>query len=321
MKRYILRRLVQAALVTLVVATVMFFLFRILPGDPTTMLVEAGMPDDARQRLLEEWGLTGSLFDQYRTYIANLFSGDLGRSFFHRRPVTEVLWPRIANTLALALPAIVLGALLGSVLGAMAGWSRRGGAFERGSVIVATLIRGTPAFVIGVIVLQIFSSMLGWFPAFGMTSVLFGGADQSYFSLDFLWHAVLPIMTLAIFFIPENFLLMRSGVLQARREDYIQLVRAKGVTEGRVAMHAVRNSLNPVIAWLLPSLAETVAGVVVIEVVFAWPGIGRELVLAVSRQDFPVAQGAFLLVAVMIVLANLAADLITARLDPRIVYR
>jgi peptide/nickel transport system permease protein len=114
---------------------------------------------------------------------------------------------------------------------------------------------------------------------------------------------------------------MRSGVVENRTEDYIELIRAKGVSDSRVAWHAARNSMLPLITWLFPALAETIAGIVVVEIVFSWPGIGRELVLAVTRQDYPLAQAAFFLLAVMIVLANLAADLAYGKLDPRVVYR
>ena len=145
--------------------------------------------------------------------------------------------------------------------------------------------------------------------------------SSRYFTLDFLHHLALPLIAVAIYFLPENLLLMRSGVVENRTEDYIELVRAKGVSQPRVAWHAARNSLLPLITWLFPALAETIAGIVVVEIVFSWPGVGRELVLAVTRQDYPLAQSAFFLLAVLIVLANLAADLIYGKLDPRVVYK
>jgi peptide/nickel transport system permease protein len=321
MRGYILRRLAQSVLVVFAVTTIMFFMFRIVPADPTAMMLEAGMTDEARQRVLERWGLTGSLWDQYVRYMANLLTGDFGSSFFYRRPVWDVLWPLIVNTLWIAIPGILIGAFIGCALGMAVGWATRGGKLERGGIFIATVIRGTPSFVIGIALLTIFSSTLGWFPGFGMGDP--GGAEgfARYFRWEFLHHLLLPVVALIIYFIPENLLLMRSGVVENRTEDYIELIRAKGVPGHRVAWHAARNSLLPVITWLFPALAETIAGIVVIEIVFSWPGIGRELVVAVNRQDYPVAQAAFFLMAVMIVLANLAADLTYGKLDPRVVYR
>ncbi|MPZ59899.1 MAG: ABC transporter permease subunit [Propionibacteriales bacterium] len=318
MRAYIVRRLMQAVLVVFVVITLMFFLFRLMPADPTTMLVESGLPEQARQDLLERWGLTGSLADQYWSYLTNLATGDFGTSFFYQEPAWNVLAPLILNTLWIAVPGMLLGALIGCGLGVVVGWARRGGPVERAGIFLATFVRGVPSFVLGIFILMVFSTWLGWFPGFGIGEL--GDGFTRYFTWSFLAHLILPVMTLAIFFLPENLLLMRTGVVENRGEDYLELVRAKGVKESRVAWHAARNSLLPVITWLFPALAETVAGIVIIEVVFSWPGIGRELVLAVNRQDYPIAQTAFFLLAVMIVLANLAADLVYAKLDPRVSY-
>ncbi len=321
MRAYVLRRLAQSVLVVFAVTTIMFFMFRVVPADPTAMMVERGMSEEARQVLLERWGLSGSLWEQYVRYLGNLLRGDFGDSFFYRQSVWDVLLPRIVNTLWIALPGLLLGTVLGAVLGMIVGWARRGGAVERGGILIATVIRGTPSFIIGIFLLAVFSSWLGWFPGFGMGDT--GGAEglARYLRWEFAYHLVLPLLAVVIYFLPENLLLMRSGVVENRTEDYIELVRAKGVSDTRVAWHAARNSLLPLITWLFPALAETIAGIVVIEIVFSWPGVGRELVLAVTRQDYPLAQAAFFLLAVMIVLANLAADLTYSRLDPRVVYK
>lgn len=321
MRAYILRRLLQSLVVVFAVTTIMFFLFRIVPSDPTVMMVERGMSEEARQALLERWGLTGSLWQQYLRYLANLLAGDFGNSFFYRMPVWDVLLSRIVNTLWIAVPGLLLGALIGAALGMAVGWARRGGAVERGGILIATIIRGTPSFIIGIALLAVFSSWLGWLPGFGMGNAGDSTGIARYLRWEFLLHLILPVLAVVIYFIPENLLLMRSGVVENRTEDYIELVRAKGVSDARVAWHAGRNSMLPLITWLFPALAETIAGIVVVEIVFSWPGIGRELVLAVTRQDYPLAQAAFFLLAVMIVLANLAADLTYGKLDPRVVYR
>ena len=320
MRAYIARRLLQAVLVVFGVVTLMFFLFRLMPADPTTMLLEAGLPEEAHQRLLERWGLTGSLGEQYWRYLTNILTGEFGSSFFYHQPAEEVLAPKIVNTAWIAIPGMLLGAAIGCALGVVVGWARRGSATERAGVFLATIVRGIPSFVLGIIMLMIFSTWLRWLPGFGIGELGEGTGLGRYLTWSFLSHLILPVVTLAIFFIPENLLLMRTGVVENRNEDYLELVRAKGVRESRVAWHAARNSLLPVITWLFPALAETVAGIVVIEVVFSWPGIGRELVLAVNRQDYPIAQASFFLLAVMIVLANLLADLVYTKLDPRVTY-
>jgi peptide/nickel transport system permease protein len=323
MTAYLARRLAQAIVVVVVVVTLMFLMFRIIPSDPTAMLVERGMEEETRQVLLEQWGLTGPLHVQYVRYVKNLLHGDFGMSLFYRKPVWEILGPKILNTVWIALPGLLLGAVVGSMLGMWVGWARRGGRGEYAGIILATVIRGTPSFVIAILALMMFSGVLNLLPGFGMRSPGAApvGLIDTYFDLDFLRHLVLPVGVVALTFIPENLLLMRSGVVEARGEDYLEMVRAKGVSEFRVMWHAARNSLLPVVTWLFPSLAETVAGIVLVEVVFGWPGVGRELVLSVTRQDMPIAQAGFFVLAVMIVAANLLADLVYGILDPRVVYK
>ncbi|MCC7484789.1 MAG: ABC transporter permease [Burkholderiales bacterium] len=323
MRVYLARRIIQAIVVVFVMVTLMFVIFRIIPSDPTAMHVERGMPEATRQQLLEQWGLTGPLYVQFVRYLANLFQGDFGLSFFYSKPVWEILAPKVLNTLWIAVPGLLLGATVGALLGMFVGWSRRGGMIERLGILSATVIRGAPSFVIGILALMVFSGIFDLLPGFGMRTP---GANPSgfaatYLNADFFLHLILPVAVIALTFIPENLLLMRTGVLEARGEDYLEMVRAKGVSEFRVMWHAGRNSLLPVITWLFPSLAETVAGVVLVEVVFSWPGVGRELVFSVTRQDMPIAQAGFLLLAVMIVTSNLLADLVYGYLDPRVVYK
>ena len=320
MRVYIARRLIQAVLVVVAVTTVMFFVFRVMPADPTTLLVERGMPPEARERLLEEWGLSGSLWDQYVRYMGNILRGDFGDSFFYRQSAWEVLLPRIVNTAWIAVPGMLVGAFIGVIIGVIVGWARRGSLLERTGIFLATGVRGVPQFVLAIGMLMVFSAWLGWFPGFGMGELREGNLLTRHFTSSFFWHLALPVATFAIWILPENMLLMRAGVVETRGEDFLELIRAKGVKERIVAWHAARNSLLPVITWLIPSLAETVAGIVLIEVVFSWPGIGRELVLAVKRLDYPLAQATFFLLAAMIVLANLVADLLYAKLDPRVTY-
>lgn len=323
MRVYLARRILQAILVVWVMVTLMFIIFRIIPSDPTAMMVQQGMPVEAAQRLKEKWGLAGPLYEQYGHYIVNLLQGEFGISFFYSKPVWEVLGPKIINTLWLTFPGMLVGASIGVLVGAIVGWAKRGGVLERGGIMLATAIRGAPGFVLAILLLMIFAGIFNLVPGFGMRSPGDNpqGLWETYFSLDFFYHLLLPASVVAITFLPENLLLMRTGVVEARGEDYLELVRAKGVSEFQVMWHAGRNSLLPIITWLFPSLAERVAGVVLVEVVFSWPGVGRELVTSVTRQDMPIAQAGFFLLAVMIVAANLLADIAYGYLDPRVTYK
>ena len=188
MRAYILRRLAQSVLVVWAVTTIMFFMFRVMPADPTAMLLERGLSEQAREKLLQEWGLTGTLWDQYIAYLANILQGDFGNSFLYRKPVWDVLTPLIINTLWIAVPGLLLGAALGAVLGTAVGWARRGGKLERMGIFLATVIRGVPNFVIGIALLTIFSSTLGWFPEFGMGDPGDRTGFARYFTLEFLHH-------------------------------------------------------------------------------------------------------------------------------------
>jgi peptide/nickel transport system permease protein len=323
MRAYVARRSLQGLVVIWILATATFVLFRLMPGDPTAVFVNDGMPPAARAQVLSEFGLDKPLGQQYVIYLGNLAQGNFGLSFFYRQPVWNLLIDRLLNSVLLILPAIALGTSLGTLAGAFVGWARRGSAVERAGVLVATVIRGTPSFILGVLGLMVFSYWAGWLPNAGMRSpgapgVGFAG---TYLNTDFASHAVLPLVVLGLTYFPESLLLMRTAMLETRGEDYLELVRAKGVPERRVALHAARNSLLPVITYILNTIGFSIAGVVVVETVFSWPGIGRELALSVTRLDFPVAQATFFVIAVVVVGLNLLADLLYAALDPRVVYR
>lgn len=323
MRAYLIRRSLQGLIVVWVLATATFVLFRLMPGDPTAVFVNDGMTPAARAQVLSEFGLDKPLAQQYLIYLSNLVHGNFGLSFFYRQPVLGLIVDRLLNSVFLILPAIALGTSLGTLAGAGVGWARRGSAVERLGVLVATVIRGTPGFILGVLGLMLFSYWAGWLPNAGMRTPGSTGSGfvDTYLNGDFASHAVLPLIVLALAYFPESLLLMRTAMLETRGEDYLELVRAKGVPERRVALHAARNSLLPVVTYILNTIGFSIAGVVVVETVFSWPGIGRELTLSVSRLDFPVAQATFFIIAVVVVLLNLIADLIYARLDPRVVYR
>jgi peptide/nickel transport system permease protein len=319
MRRYIARRIVQNLFILWALVTVMFFLFRLIPGDPTSTVISGELTESARQRLLEAWGLDRPLHVQYIVYLRNLLSGDFGLSFYHQAPVWDTLAEKVVNTLILMIPATLLGTLAGALIGVAFGWWR-GSWAERLGVLVPPIIRGMPVFWLGVLLLMVFSYTWGLFPHAGMRSLgaPSGGWLGTYFSRDFLWHLVLPFACTAITSLPEPMLIMRSSLLEVRGEDFLELVEAKGVSEWVVLRHAVRNSLLPIVTWVFHMLGYAMASTVLVEVVFAWPGLGRELVVAIENYDYPVSQAAFFLISAIIIGLNFLNDLLYGVLDPRV---
>ena len=320
MRRYVLRRTVQIIFVLWALITIMFFLFRLVPGDPVAMIISAELTESAREALREDWGLNRPLGQQYFLYVKNLLIGDFGLSFYHQEPVWEVLGEKVVNTLALMIPATVIGIVLGVLGGMYLGWWR-GSRLEQIGVMLPPLIRAMPVFWLGVLLLMVFSYKFGLFPNGGMHSIgtFPKGWADTFFSTDFLWHLTLPLVCTVITSVPEPMLIMRSSILETRGEEYIELLQAKGVREHVVLKHAARNSMLPVVTWVFHMFGYAIAGTVLVEVVFAWPGLGRELITAVNNHDYPVSQAAFFLISVIILGLNFMNDMVYGLLDPRVV--
>ncbi len=320
MRRYLLRRCLQSLFILWALVTIMFFLFRLMPGDPVGILVSADLTEDAKQALRVAWGLDRPLVEQYLRYVRNLLSGDFGMSFQHRAPVWEMLGEKIVNTLVLMVPATTIGILLGVLGGLYFGW-RRQSRVEQLGVLLPPVIRAMPVFWLGVLLLMVFSYALRLFPNGGMRSLGAepGGWTAAFLSLDFLWHLALPLLCTVITSVPEPMMIMRSSLLETRGEDFLELVEAKGVKESVVLWHAARNSLLPLVTWVFHMFGYAVSGTVLVEVVFAWPGLGRELVSAVNAYDYPLCQAAFFLISVIVLGLNFLNDLVYGFLDPRVI--
>jgi peptide/nickel transport system permease protein len=299
--------------------TIMFFVFRLIPGDPVAIMISAELPEEAQEALRKDWGLDRPLTEQYFVYLKNFLAGDFGISFYHQEPVAHILSEKTINTLALMLPSTAIGVIIGVLIGMYLGW-HRGSRLERLGILLPPIIRGMPVFWLGVLVLMVFTYKLGLFPNGGMRSL--GAAPKgwfdTFFSTDFLWHLTLPLVVRAISSLPEPIMIMRSSILETRGEDFLELVVAKGVKDRVVLKHAARNSMLPVVTWTFHMFGFAIAGTVVIEVVFAWPGLGRELVTAVRNLDYAVAQATFFLISAIIIGLNFTCDLIYGLLDPRV---
>ncbi|HJT64227.1 MAG TPA: ABC transporter permease [Candidatus Limnocylindria bacterium] len=325
-----MRRVAWAVVTIFVVITFNFFLFRVLPGDPAKAGVhDPRMSPETEAALRERFGLDKpvflnfeegeSLFDsQYFIYLGQLAQGDLGVSYQYRStPVSELLTVALGNTLWLVLPAQVIGVMMGVGLGLAAAW-RRKSAIDYGAVAVALLLWSLPTFFLGLILLLFGAGALG-LPTGGRATVgaEFDSAWEAF--ADLVAHLILPTLTLALVIFGEYVVIMRSSVLDVFSEDYILTAKAKGLTTWRIIReHALRNAMLPLVTLIALDFGFVVAGAIQTEVVFSWPGLGLLTVTAVGQKDYPVLQGTFLLIAVVVVAANLLADLAYGFLDPRV---
>ncbi len=327
---YLLRKVAWALFTLAVVVTLNFVLFRILPGDPARNVVrDPRLNDAAVEELRVRFGLDkpvllnldgGNPLDtQFTAYLGALARGDLGSSYaFRDQEVSELLGEALVNTLWLVLPAEILAIVFGVGLGLFAAW-RRGRAADLAAVTFSLFMWALPIFFLGIILLIAGATWSG-LPTFGGIAVR--GEYASV--LDLAWevgrHLLLPTLTLGLAQLGEYMLIMRSSVLEEVGEDYILTARAKGLSTYRIIRHhALRNAMLPMVTLIALTLGFTVAGAIQVEAVYSWPGLGSLTVNAVSDRDYPVLQGAFLLLAVSVVVANLAAELVYGWLDPRVV--
>ncbi|UPW01889.1 ABC transporter permease [Halorussus gelatinilyticus] len=319
---FFVRRTVQLVLTLWAVATVLFVLFRLMPGDPTSYIVSPQMTPEIRQQIIANYGLNDPMWVQYVRYIENLATLDLGRSFKTNEQVAEILATYLPNTLILMLTAFVIAYTIGVTAGVLTGWYR-GSDFEKSAVVTALVGRSVPSFWVGILVLWVFGATLGLIPMSGMTAI---GTEPSgfwdmVFSVGFLHHLVAPVAVLAFYYMGYPLLIMRNSMLETLSEDFIDICRAKGLTERAIMFrHAARNAMLPVLTAAAIAVGYAIGGSVLIETVFGWPGIGREMIRAVLRRDYPVAQGTFLVLALSVIVMNFIADLLYGVLDPRVTY-
>ena len=318
LKRFILRKVVAAALTIAVIICANFFIFRMAPGDPVRMMFrDPRVSAESLELMKQKFGLDKPLSGQFVAYVKNLAQGDLGLSFSQRKPVLEVLWARIPNTLLLVVTALTIAIVLGVILGAVAGWLS-GTKFDTFILTASVTMYSIPTFALGIILLLIFAYLLPIFPLGGISTPA-SGYEGFELVTDIGWHMFLPAFSIIIWYVGEYVILTRSSMIDAMGQEYITTAWAKGLKKYKILKnHALRNALLPVITISGVNLAFAAAGVIEAETVFAWPGVGRLTYDAVSQRDYPLLQGVFMLFAFAIVLANLAIDLIYGYIDPRI---
>ena len=323
MARHAVERLGHFVFVLWVVITLTFVLFRLMPGDPTLNFLSPSFSEETRAALLKSFGLDRSIWDQYVIYLSNLAHGQLGMSFLQGQPVASLLAAALPNTLILTLASLVAAYAVGIVAGAFLAF-RRGGAIEAVAIPAALASRSAPEFWLGMLLLAGLSFQAGWFPTGGALSPggELAGFGASLLSGDYWWHLALPALTLMLFSQGLPLLLMRATMLEVLNDEFIVMARMKGLSRWSVVMrHAARNALLPVVTAFALGFGASIGGNVVVETVFAWPGIGRVLVQAVQGADYPLAEGAFILIAAILVAMNTLADLVYSALDPRVSVR
>jgi len=313
MTRYLASRFAGMAVVLLLVATLVFFITRLAPGDPAAVMLgeQASAADIAQLRA--SYGLDKPLPVQFAYWLKELVHGNLGQSIFLQRPVTQALWERAEPTLFLTLFSIAIATLIGVPCGIVSAvW--RGRAIDQAFSGFAMLGASIPSFWLGLILMQVFAVALGWFPVAGY-------GDPGVPLADRLHHLVLPAIVLGVVNSALILRFTRASMLDVLGEDHIRTARAKGASEPRVILHhALRNALIPVLTVLGLTFALLVGGAIVTETVFGLPGVGNLVVSAVLRRDYPVIQGALLVIAALYVLINLAIDLLYLVVDPRVTY-
>lgn len=303
---YITRRLVVMVPVLLLVVTLVFFAFQVIPGDPARLFVGPDASQDAVEAVRRELGLDQPMLVQYATYMRRLVTGDLGRSIAMRRPVVDELVRTFPATFRLALVSILVSTMVGVPLGMIAAVNR-GGVWDQLTSLVAVLGLSMPVFWLGLLLIYWLSVELRWLPSTG----------------DAGWeNYIMPTICLSTFSIAFIARMTRSSMLEVIRHDYVRTARAKGVPEwGVIVHHGLRNALLPIVTVVGLRFGYLLGGAVVTEEIFAWPGMGRLLIVAVAQRDIPVVQGLLLMFAAAFVLVNLLVDVSYAFLDPRIRYR
>jgi peptide/nickel transport system permease protein len=302
MRKYIIRRL-GYSMISLVLLSLTIFFFVRVTGDPAVLLVEPGASKADLDQIRQQFGLDRPLFVQYGHFISALVRGDFGQSFYYRTPVLELYLSRLPNSLMLAAAAMALSLLIGIPSGIMAAVNVNGW-WDRVGKIFALLGLSLPSFWVGLVMILFFSVYLGWLPSSGAGTV---------------WHMIMPAFALGWFFAAAHMRMTRSSMLEVMGSEYVKLARLKGLPERLViTKHAFKNALIPVLTLAGINLVIMVNVAVIVETVFAWPGIGRLLYEGVAFRDFPVVQATVLLGGVMIVVVNLLVDILYAVIDPRI---
>jgi len=320
-KEYVGKRTLHGVVTIFLAVTLNFILFRIMPGDPTRAVSGDPRVDTAtRLALIAKFGLDRPLFEQYFLYLYNLLKGELGISFVQiGRPVIDIILGRkMVNTIILMGSSMFIAFILGIVIGVFAAW-RRGTKIDISFIVISLATYSMPVFWFGMLLLLFFSYYINIFPIAGTITPGVVHANFFEYAKDYLHHLMAPMITLGVSFFGGYFLFMRDTILDVFTEDYMLTARAKGLSNRKILFkHALRNALLPMVSLMGVHVTFLISGATMTETVFSWDGLGRLIYDSVRNNDYPVLQGIFLFMAVLVVVASILADVVNAFLDPRI---
>jgi peptide/nickel transport system permease protein len=311
--RYILQRLLTTIVVVFGITFVVFMIIQLVPGDPARIVLGVAASEENVQALRERLGLNEPVWQQYTTWLSGLMRGDLGDSLVTGQPVTEQILQRLPATLTLAGAGLLVGLLIGLPAGILSALKPHS-PLDISASLLSQIGVSIPDFWLGILLVLLFSLTLGWLPSQGYTPF-------SEDPVDWFLHLILPATTVGIISGSIQTRFNRSAMLEVLHEDYVRTARAKGLAEKIVVVkHALRNALIPIVTILGLQLTALLSAVVVVEVVFSWPGLGRLTLDAVLDRDYPLLQGAVFTIATLLAFVNLGTDLLYFFIDPRIEY-
>ena len=318
--RFLVRRVLQSLCLILILIVINFLLIHLAPGDPAQILAGQSGDEKYYEFIRAKFGLDRPLLTQLWIYLTSVLRGDFGYSLGYQQSVVSVIFERVPATLLLMLSAVSLASISGVILGVESA-RRENSLTDRAINTFALLGYSIPSFSVGHLLLIVFVLYLGLFPAQNMAT-----ADRELTGLprliDLLSHLVLPVATLAIVYLAQIMRLTRTAMLSVIGEDFVTTARAKGLSEGRVLYgHALRNALLPVVTVIGSDLGMLLSGALLVETVFAWPGLGRLMIDSLAMRDYPVLLGLFLLISISVAVVNFVTDLVYSALDPQISQR
>jgi peptide/nickel transport system permease protein len=308
MTRFLTRRLLLAVPILIGVSVLVFVLLQLAPGSPVDALVGPYTTSVDRDDLIEKLGFDRPWPAQYATWLGQVLQGDLGVSISKQTPVLDLLWPAFLNTLQLAVSAALIAVVLGVALGALAARARSV-RVQKAAEVLATVISSVPQYSLALVLIAFVSLRTGWFPPSGIGTEGLGSMVS---------HLVLPAVTSSLVMMGIVARMTRSTVTDVMAQPWVETMRARGMSSVQVARHVARNSASPVITVIGLQLGYLIGGVLFVEIVFAWPGLGLQIYNAIGARDYPIIQGGVLIGAVGFVLMNLVVDALNAWLDPRV---
>ena len=313
MIKMILKRIFQLIPVLLITMSMTFVITRVLPGNPAVSILGPQATAEDIAKMEEEMGLHDPMPVQYINYMKRILTGDLGTSYRYNRPVADLIFEKLPNTLRIALASLIIALLIGVPVGIISA-VKQYSVFDYISMIAALIGVSMPSFWLGLMLVLIFSVNLGWFPTMGMGAISNGIGDV-------ISHLFLPSLCLSFGSMANFARISRSSMLEVIDQDYMKAVRAKGIRENVVIIkHGLKNALPPIVTVLGMRIAALMTGAIMIETIFAWPGIGRLIVDAINNNDFEMIQGTVLFMAILYVTVNLVVDIIYLYINPKVSY-